>query len=31
MVHMVEQWDSGNRIFRPRQIYVGEEERSLVR
>ena len=31
MVHMVEQWDSGNRIFRPRQIYVGEPERTLQR
>ena len=31
MVHMVEQWDSGNRIFRPHQIYVGEPERTLQR
>jgi citrate synthase len=25
-----EQWDSGNRIFRPAQIYTGEKHRSFV-
>ena len=30
MVNMVEQWESGNRIFRPRQIYVGSDHRDFV-
>ena len=30
MVHLQEQWDSGNRLFRPRQIYVGERLRDFV-
>ncbi len=30
VVHMREQWDSGNRLFRPRQIYVGEDVRGFV-
>lgn len=30
MVNMKEQWDSGNRIFRPSQIYVGEKARDFV-
>jgi citrate synthase len=29
-VHFQEQWDSGNRIFRPKQIYTGEPERDFV-
>ena len=32
-VHFQEQWDSGNRIFRPKQIYTGERRldfRQLV-
>lgn len=30
MVNMQEQWESGNRIFRPRQIYVGSDHRDFV-
>ena len=30
MANMQEQWESGNRIFRPRQIYVGETARDYV-
>ena len=30
MVNMQEQWDSGNRIFRPGQIYVGESYREYT-
>ena len=30
MVNMQEQWESGNRIFRPRQIYVGAAPRDFV-
>ncbi len=30
MVNMQEQWESGNRIFRPKQIYVGPEHRDFV-
>ena len=30
MVNMQEQWESGNRIFRPRQIYVGSAPRDFV-
>src|SRR5690606_2892001 len=30
MVHMKEQWESGNRIFRPTQIYTGEPPREYV-
>jgi citrate synthase len=30
MVNMQEQWESGNRIFRPRQIYVGREHRDFT-
>jgi citrate synthase len=30
MVNMQEQWESGNRIFRPKQIYVGPEHRDYV-
>ena len=30
MVHLQEQWDSGNRLFRPRQIYTGEQLRDFV-
>lgn len=30
MANMQEQWESGNRIFRPRQIYVGEAHRDYV-
>lgn len=30
VVHMREQWNSGNRLFRPRQIYVGEGVRDFV-
>jgi citrate synthase len=30
MANMQEQWESGNRIFRPRQIYVGEAVREYV-
>jgi citrate synthase len=30
VVHLEEQWDSGNRLFRPRQIYVGEQLREFV-
>jgi citrate synthase len=29
MVHMKEQWESGNRIFRPTQIYTGESLRKF--
>ncbi|MDP6606437.1 MAG: citrate/2-methylcitrate synthase [Dehalococcoidia bacterium] len=29
-VHMREQWDSGNRIFRPTQVYTGQEPRAFV-
>lgn len=28
--NMVEQWESGNRIFRPSQIYTGHEHRAFV-
>jgi len=28
--NMREQWDSGNRIFRPSQIYTGESDRQFV-
>jgi citrate synthase len=30
MVHTKEQWESGNRIFRPTQIYTGERPREYV-
>ena len=30
MVNMQEQWESGNRIFRPRQIYVGPAHRDFM-
>jgi len=30
MVHLREQWASGNRIFRPTQIYTGQEHRDFV-
>jgi len=30
MVHLEEQWNSGNRLFRPRQIYTGEQLREFV-
>jgi len=30
MVNMQEQWESGNRIFRPRQIYVGQPHREFI-
>ena len=30
MVHMKEQWDSGNRLFRPRQIYVGNQNKDFL-
>ena len=30
MVNTQEQWASGNRIFRPTQIYVGESLRCYV-
>ncbi len=30
MVNMKEQWESGNRIFRPSQIYVGQPARDFV-
>lgn len=30
MANMQEQWESGNRIFRPRQIYVGQPHRDYV-
>ena len=30
MVHLKEQWASGNRIFRPTQIYTGHERRDFV-
>lgn len=30
MVNMQEQWESGNRIFRPKQIYVGPEHRDFT-
>jgi citrate synthase len=30
MANMQEQWESGNRIFRPRQIYVGQPHRDFV-
>ena len=29
-VHMQEQWAAGNRIFRPTQIYTGEQQRDFV-
>ena len=29
MVHMKEQWDSGNRLFRPRQIYIGNKNKQF--
>ncbi|MEE8421318.1 MAG: citrate/2-methylcitrate synthase [Dehalococcoidia bacterium] len=29
-VHMQEQWDSGNRIFRPTQVYTGQGPRDFV-
>ncbi|MCH8200269.1 MAG: citrate synthase, partial [Chloroflexi bacterium] len=29
-VHMQEQWDSGNRIFRPTQVYTGQQPREFV-
>jgi citrate synthase len=29
MVNMQEQWESGNRIFRPKQIYVGQPHREF--
>ena len=29
-VHFQEQWDSGNRIFRPTQIYTGEPARDFI-
>ena len=30
MAHMKEQWDSGNRLFRPRQIYVGNQNKDFL-
>jgi len=30
MVNMQEQWESGNRIFRPKQIYVGPDHRDFT-
>jgi len=27
---MKEQWDSGNRLFRPRQIYVGNQNKDFL-
>ena len=30
VVNMKEQWESGNRLFRPRQIYVGQQHREFV-
>lgn len=30
VVHMKEQWESGNRIFRPTQIWVGSDPREFV-
>lgn len=30
MVNMQEQWESGNRIFRPKQIYVGQPHRDFT-
>ena len=30
MVNMQEQWESGNRIFRPSQIYVGQPHRDFT-
>ncbi len=30
MVNMQEQWESGNRIFRPSQIYVGQPHRDFA-
>jgi citrate synthase len=30
MANMQEQWESGNRIFRPRQIYVGHPHRDYI-
>ena len=30
MVNMREQWDSGNRIFRPAQVYTGSGDRAFV-
>jgi citrate synthase len=30
MVNMQEQWESGNRIFRPKQIYVGPAHRDFT-
>ncbi len=30
MVNMKEQWESGNRIFRPTQVYVGQPHRDFV-
>jgi citrate synthase len=29
-VHFQEQWDSGNRIFRPTQIYTGQSHREFA-
>ena len=30
MVNMQEQWESGNRLFRPAQIYVGQPHRDFI-
>ncbi|MSP23064.1 MAG: citrate synthase [Dehalococcoidia bacterium] len=30
VVHLREQWDSGNRIFRPTQIYAGKDGRTFT-
>ena len=30
MVHMKEQWESGNRIFRPSQVYSGQQARDFI-
>jgi len=30
VVNMQEQWESGNRIFRPAQIYIGPDHRDFV-
>ena len=30
MVHMTEQWNAGNRLFRPRQVYVGNKNKDFV-
>ncbi len=30
IVNMREQWDSGNRLFRPSQIYIGQSHRDFV-